>query len=245
MLSIFAQAEVGEKKHPVPIAVSGTASGVPSDCEAGRSCQGELLRGKPFLFAARFFPGSTLRVGIYPRDICLAVDELAGASAARGCNASTVKEPKAGESVTLPLVFTLGGAKDASSALEEVGSEKATLNLVWEAEGPDFSCPSDFSEAYFPGDGLILLQLKGFSGKPKAAPVRQLVVLAKEGSPPNTTADGYSKNEVVARQPLSEEQTETIVGGFVNTTDGNDHKYQLLFSVRDTAGAFGAFKPTC
>jgi hypothetical protein len=182
---------------------------------------------------------NTLRVGIFPADICLVANAVAPGIDATGCNAAALVAPSSGVPTQMVLQFAVAVvANDTAGFALSAASEKTdSITLSLTVDGSTLSCPS-MASAYFPGDRSILTG-EGFGATTGtgAAPVDTLVVI---GNPAATNVDTSSAfgtaNQVVGRIPIG---VNSFVTGFTNTTDGVDNAFDVSFTLRDTSGRIG------
>jgi hypothetical protein len=217
---------------PIPIARAGEPGAV-ADCSAGIRCQGIGANG---LFYAAKFPvsnsgvGGTIRIGFYPKHVC---EEANGLS---GCSGASVSDPTNNNPTSLSLRVYISQEQEAAGIGRIAESEeRANVSLNFQNATPQKgSCPS-VSQFYFPGDQQISFNGGAFSNTfsvtTGAAPVDTLIFLAKDGAPPGSIGSADQINE---RVPFN---SASVIGGFVNTTTGADHQYQVTVQARDRSGA--------
>ena len=232
----------------VPIAAAGITSDIPDQCSDQDNCQAEVVSGR--LFSVRYTSKTTLRIGVYPKDICTYVHAQATSYYAYGCNSSTLVDfdlPTAGEPTTFPLKFVISGAPDRNSiGANESSSAKdeESIDLHFQVDAPSYGC-GDLSESYFPGDQEILFYPKvvSASGGSGAASVNQLLIVAEKGRDPVVENDTFTQNAIV--QQIQYTTTEQHITGFANTTDGSDNSYNLAIGARNDAGIIADFDSAC
>jgi hypothetical protein len=229
---------------PVPIAF---AAG--DDCSAGSNCQNELLAdGSTFLLSARYTEKTKLTIGLYPADICLGGEAQSAAQSdaisVQGCGNKVLDTPDSSAAVKMYLTFFISVAPDASSVgpTDSAQEKSSKITLAFHRVKPSVSCSSSaLDNGFFPGDQQIYLNTEVATASIEAggATITEMVVVGKDGAAPVTTSLFNSENEVVARFPFP--SGTQSVPGLTNTTDGNDHKYQLAFTVKDAAGILADF----
>jgi len=233
----------GESPKAIPIAWAG--DGI---CADQVNCQYKsAFGGKDYLYSARYTQGSTLRIGIYPQDICRVIYGATG-KIPNGCDDDgEYTAPVTGTATVSYLTFYAGVATDgASLGLNSGTVDSLALNISSQASIPAAKCDS-MDKAYFPGDGEIALSPSAFGSTVSAgsAPVTHLVVLGRDGADPETGTGFWNstKNAIIARYAIGGQPV--AVGGFSNTTNGNDYSYTLWFSVKDAAGVVAPFASNC
>ncbi|MGE0615001.1 MAG: CFI-box-CTERM domain-containing protein [Bacteriovoracia bacterium] len=249
VIGVRVLAENNTDKLWVPIAAAGVSpSATPENCTS-TTCSGEVGAGLYYYSARYATSGTTVRIALYPRDICrLAVGSSTTSSTyvhAKGCTAAggEVDNP-AGNSpaITTLTVDFVAGAPDAQGFVDMAGSpdSKNTVSLIFSSTPPTLQCNSP-GEFYFPGDSSIQVNplavagSPGVSGGPGAGGI---FIVAKEGSTPDMTAGGYVNNGIYAAVASNQG---TTLPGFTNTTTSSDHPYFMNIAARDDAGIIGAF----
>lgn len=258
MLKFYANQSGTSNPFPFPIAAAGITTGVPPECSASNVYCNTIGPNSKYWMVS-YPERQTIRVGIYPRDICYFVDWVAnggssvGSKYAQGCNSESLVIAATDTSAAIEFTASIyvADTADAITDAEPVytgatgGSEEvesATLNFQQTA--PTYSCSSDFSNLYFPGDqgislnGALFAATKATGG----APVNSIVVVAKKGSAALTAESTYLTNDLVRTASLG---LSSYVSGFDNTTDGVDNKYNLAFSVQDASGFIASFNGGC
>ena len=239
--------------HPAPIAaVNGQAcNGSNPSCVAFR----QINTGKDHYYAALYpTPASTVTVGFYPNDICSDAGFL-GIPIQPGCTGgggtSTLASPTSGNPTTMQLKFSIVTIPDAtptaspSPSASPLDTVSGPVSMIFQIDTPTFPCPTSTGNVYFPGDGGILFYQNDVSTYPASpiftfnrpnggAPARHLIVVGNDGALPVVDSSYATSNTIV--KALEAGKTESAIDGFTNTTDGNDHAYQLSFMFQDQAG---------
>jgi hypothetical protein len=232
----------------LPIAFAGTLNsqgnvagtefcGDQTNCQAFNSTQDVFL-------AARYTSGTTLRIGLYPKDICSGLQTLYGNAAAaqpEGCTSTGIKTIGSGVTADFKLTFVLGVSDPANPDTTPVkdpalATEVAHIKFkVHNAAPTATSCPAPEANYYFPGDGEIYVRSdflpKGTSSG--GAPITHLVVVGGLGSIDETTSPTI--NNAIQGRPTAHAGTQ-VVQGFTNTTNGADNAHVVAFALRDAAG---------
>jgi hypothetical protein len=218
--------------RPIPIFRAGEPGSV-SDCTAGTTCQAQ----RSGLYYAAKYPvttagvGRTIRIGFHPKRVCEETGNISGV-----CSGSSLVTPSSGTPTLVPLKIYIGLEKsDGDEGTISDSEERANVSLNFQSVGPQTgSCPA-VSQFYFPGDQEISFNPSAFTSTftvtSGAAAVDTLVVLAKDGLPPEGID---ASNQITARVSSSAPST---IEGFTNTTTGTDHKYRLTVQARDRSGA--------
>lgn len=243
-VSVFALDDV-DNGFAVPIAYAGSNLGTPGQCN-GTTC-GRVIQvdGLDRFFEANFSPGQTLRVGIYPSDLCRAIYVLDNEKLVKGCEGSGAPEkPASGDTVSFQLRFAISAWDDSTDLdIDDATEASDTITAKFQADAPSFSCVEPL---YFPGDGEILVSPLSFSPTTSsgAAPVDKMIVVAQEDSLPATGGSTFTTNEIVER--VNVVNAEKGIGGFQNTTaDGEDHEYGIAVTFRNAAGILRAPLNSC
>ena len=232
----------------VPIARAG---GV--DCNATSVCEtaGVDTAGIPssHRFIAKYTAGSTLRVGIYPRDLCADYQILSGGTPANGCvdggaSGGIVEVLGSGTALQhMPITFKIvpmSTTVDAAPTLTSA-SDSISFLLGFQTEGPTLTCDLFNTALYFPGDSQILLDTSLFSLTPAGtnrAPGTHVVMVAKDGGTPDATSTFDSGTNTLVKRVLR--ANVQPISGFTNTTDNTDHAFQAQFMMRDASGLLSA-----
>ena len=217
----------------IPIPIIYADGDCPTNCQAQPD--------PAYYAAARYTPGSIIRIGINIEDIC-----ISGTNQGKypdACDASGFIPPSTSESRSIPLTFYVGIAPDVNSLPATTDADLLELTVNIQGISPSMSgCPT-MDNLYFPGDGEISLDANVFTPHtPRngiAAPLASLVVIGKEDADPNTGTTFSSENPIYSELALG--GGAQPVKGFTNTTDGNDKKYNLMFGLRDASGAVSSF----
>jgi len=214
---------------PIPIAAAGGSVCSDINCQTNN---GPL--GTAYYLAAKYTQGATLRIGIYPKDICATLN-----SDGNGCTGDGKVNASAGRAAHMPLKIEFK-TTDATGTTTTVVDSLSTFALHMQVDKPAIGCPSKAS-VYFPGDEEILLNSAGFyntkGGSPAPAPATAIYVVADENKNRTTIDDsisGFGLNQNVKFIPIGD--VNARVGGFINTTTGDDHQYAVSFVLRDAAG---------
>jgi hypothetical protein len=249
--------EPSSPAHPVPIAsVNGNRCSGGGDCRTGSIGTGQNDPGSGTYYYVVPYTGTTMRIGIYPRDVCTAAQALSANVAFAGLGCGTIGAQVANYITptipsTSPIVlsfrlqkfpnsnYEIGGAAVTGLATAE---DIASLSLKFEnGTRTALSCPSP-SLTYFPGDQQIFMDLSSFSPTIQFtpagfAPIEKVIVVGKESraSPDTAATFDSGTNNIVTRVGTGLEEK---VGGFVNLTADNDsqHVYQVAVMGRDAAG---------
>lgn len=227
---------------PIAAASYATGTGLPDTC-TGSTCQGSgTANGITYALSARYNERSTLRVGIYLRDLCNYSFAGPGGGASTFCVSSAgITDPTATTPTLIPLTFFVSVAPDSVSvgATDTAQSEQLAVQLGLHAQGVSYTCPSGLANAYFPGDGQIFVNPGIFTITRSGgeAPVSNLIVIANEGidSLASVSASNFYQFQNVAR--VASTGNDLAVQNFVNSeVSGVDHPYDVAFTFRDAAG---------
>jgi len=214
----------------VPIAAVGESVCSELNCQ---DTGGPL--GSAFYLAAKYNPGSIIRIGIYPKDVCATV-----LSDGNGCTADGKVKALAGSPAHMPLLIEFKAAAVTGAPTGAALDSLSTFAIRMQVDKPTIGCP-DKTTVYFPGDEEIILNSAGFynatGGTPAPAPAQFVYVVADENKTPATIDDsfaGFRSNQNVRLITIGDANAQ--VTGFVNTTTGDDHQYAVSFLIRDAAG---------
>jgi len=230
----------------LPIIVAGTPSGTsaPSDCVDGSTCQGTVTgnSGTDYRSSAIYTNGSTIRIGLYPKDMC----DAANASS-EGCTNSTTPTIPTTTATTFSLKFYVSLAADSSSTGDVTSSsESESISITFNNQPATYSCPSStISEIYFPGDNEILVNTESISKTVNSggAPMDSLLVFAEKTDNGSLDTNTFYNNSIASRVSFTGTQT---IGGFENTdSTASTNSYYLGFNVRDQAGIIPSFVSSC
>ena len=216
-----------------------------NDC-SDANCKTQSIGGvnfSPYFYAANYTQKTTLRIGIYPLDICANVGAQSGNPVALGCTVGLV-------STTFPVQFklTFSAGVLSTATPPDLGStptaETTDRTLNFQSGAPPSPCSSlDLTNLYFPGDGEIKFNAGDFPTATTSgnAPVDTVLVSGKESATPTglTTLDFISTNDISARLPIS--KGSQSITGFKNKTSSETHPYTLTFTTRDSAGVIAPF----
>ncbi len=200
-------------------------------------------------------PQATVRVGIYPSDICAAY-AASGGGAAQGCVAgdaqtSILTAPQAGTPTTMQVSFSLVNSPNLNpttmpSTTPTLDSMTTPVTLSFGVDSPVFACtdPNTLaSQGYTPGDTQIYLNTTLFGLSSTSTPASSLIVVGNVGTAPNTQSLGFLQNTLVAQSiPLG--VAAQPVGGFVNSTQSIPVPYFLSFIIQDASGIYAPPNPT-
>jgi len=264
---------------PIPIAAAGLSGGVPPNCAGGGNSlcanpagffDGTPGNGsQPLYMMVNYTSGQTIRVGVYPLDICYYPDLIyannvspSGTAFGQGCayNAPnySVINPGAGGDVTsaLNLTANIYLANTTATLSQSAPStwvyplasggtnDTGNFTLSFSQQAPTLSCNS-LQNAYFPSDGGIIVSPGAVQGVPVGGggPVVSTVVTAKRGGTADSTSAAYKNNDVYATIPYN---SNGVALGFNNLTSATDisNNYDVLFSVQDQAGWVANFQPS-
>lgn len=224
----------GSTQSPIPIAYAGNGY-----CTAAGNTRCQALSGSKHYAAIYSTQPSneTLRVGIYLKDLCNAPYTSGTIS---GCTGGVVDTPtpSAIKSLSIRFYLSLEDASGTNTQLGKIGDSEENKTITVQLENNTsavLACPTNLASAYTPGDGEIYFNGGAFTtttSSSVSSAVDSLIVLATEGTP--TVTSGFaSASQIVARVSPS---SPTTIGGFTNTSTGNDHLYNVAMSVRDLAG---------
>lgn len=197
-------------------------------------------------FAATYSAGSVTEIGLYVGDICTDFVVQNGI-VSFPCGVDPVNGGRYTVDVSsglasLPIRVDIRPIPDESAAPTVAVQDTGNFNLNFQTKVPSLNCGGIASPAsiYFPGDQEILLTTDAFgigtSGTTLAlgsAPPMTVIVVGNEGAPPVVDQNYLGANTLLKRVTYGGSRR---VEGFINTTDGSDHKYGLGFMVRDASG---------
>lgn len=224
----------GSTQSPIPIAYAGSGY-----CNAAGNTRCQALSGSRY-YAATYSTqpsNETMRVGIYLKDLCNAPYTSGTIS---GCTGGVVDAPTAAaiKSMSIRFYVSLEDASGANAQLGKIGDSEENKTITVQLENNTsaaLTCPTNLASVYTPGDGEISLNGSAFTTSYTSSissPVGSLIFLATEGTP--TTASFFNDtSQIIARVSTS---GVTNIGGFTNTSTGNDHLYNTAIGVRDRAG---------
>lgn len=190
-----------------------------------------------YFLSAQYVQSSTIRIGLYLRDICKY------STSVTGCGGDEYPDdPSSTAVVSFSLTFYVRATDTASLSNPTSSDENANVSVVLHNEPPTLACNSHSSTVeYFPGDGEIYVNPSVFSqgGTTSAvAPLSKLIVAGDTSTGSCATASGFSACPIRSRLALTGEQK---VGGFTNSTSGNTVNHTIGFTYRDAAGIVGDF----
>ena len=219
---------------PVPIAWVGSTNDQGSDCvvNSNAQCQLETTSNNSYgnlAYAVNYTAGSTIRIGLYPEDMCYAFYQTG--TAGSGCNPSsptagnygpqvyqTGSTPPAGitagpQQMKLQFVITAISTTQAANTVPTSPIDSLNFDLVFSADDPgQVTCSlGNPSTVYTPGDLSITLTTSSFGGSTSLgsldAPFQELIVLADKvptSSTSPTTLDLTQTlgDNIVQRVPL-------------------------------------------
>ncbi len=208
-----------------------------------------------FSFGAGYSPGSILRVGIYPKDICAVVGALITTgelttTSVPACDGLNVNDPVTeGAAQEFRLKFNFRVTADTTHVTAESGktdevSEVQTIRMYGNPPA-SVSC-TGASSLYFPGDSEILVNTNNVNGSTQSAgaPLDSVVAIARKATTGSldVSASFRTGNDVVGTALI--DTGEKSITGFENTTDGTDNLYHVGLALRDKAGILNAFDGT-
>lgn len=240
--------------RPAPIAaVNGVICGTNGNCGApNNNMTYQTIAGYPLspsglnpYYAANFYPttNATLRIGLFPQDICNAYFKNGGGDAA-GCTNGSISPVATGAPVTMQLNFYVSTAWTAGTpTATSLDSITQPLTLSFTVDTPTLACTAATTSStnWYPGDGQIMMNASVFGGAitGAASPVNLIVVGGASGASYPTAGNPvvgstYASNPLVVTVPLS--GTNQTIKGFTNTTATDPHIYNLSFMVQDSTG---------
>lgn len=258
ILKLTANNDTTNEPFPFPIAAAGPTNGVPAACSATNPyCVNTSSSIQPAaaFWMVQYPKRTTVRVGVYPLDICHYVDWVknggsSGSTKANGCSSisqviaslSAAIEITASIYVATPATVTDDSPAYAAASGSTAETADATLNF--QVNAPSYTCPANLNSAFYPSDAAIFVNgpLFATTRASGGAPVTNLVVTAKANGTADSTPAGYLTNDVLGKPGIG---GENLVSGFVNTTNGSDNLYDVLFSVQDQSGFIANFDTAC
>lgn len=189
-----------------------------------------------FNFSVNYAQGSTIRIGIYPKDICTNYElysnnNSAAGSYASGCDTTyhTVSNPGSGyyKTMLLTAYVDLGnGTTDTMSF---------SLRFYFDAATTAYSCAVTPASIYFPGDSMLILDTSNFStvSSSYAAPMAAVLGVANRMPTAVTLGSTYaSSNSIVNILGIG---SGVQMVGFENA-DIAGASYNVGFMPRDSTG---------
>jgi hypothetical protein len=223
----------------VPIAYAGTTAGVTSCLSSGAPCQLTPPTGysSSFSWAARYSGELTVRVGVFPKDVCQAVNDAVGGTSS-GCSGGAVNFPTSGPAALSFSFYVIENPDDettpAPTALTTAAKTLSVRLMPYAAPLALEAC-AESTERYRPGDGEIEVNTSKLdinAVASSAPPAEKVLVAGAIGVDPDTSdLDG---NPVFARLAYD---GWSKLEGLTNTTDiASPVSYHLTFALRDRAG---------
>ncbi|MBI4925511.1 MAG: hypothetical protein HY843_06255, partial [Bdellovibrio sp.] len=242
VINIKTQTNSSQSSPLIPIAMAGGSNCGNGNC-VGQTTGNINYSNYGYFFAATYTAKQTLRIGIYPFDICIAVVNQDLHPLANGCsqygNSAIVTAPIDGTPTRFILTFNAGNSTGDGKPDIKDSAETASITLNFQSKASSFTCPS-LDSVYFPGDSQISIDTSLFTTTQTTgnATIDTLVVAGKDAGSNDdvalvTTQDFATSNDIVARLKIGSSQK---VDGFKNSTDTETHNYTLAFTVRDKAG---------
>lgn len=227
----------------IPLVGAGvvTSNTAPPACNSGgfASCQG----GTGSNLSANYNKGNILRVSFSVAGLC-ATQGATGTLCAN--SAYSTMSSLNGATLSQPVTVTFGTVQDNVSTGPVGGSntDSVTFTLTVSDIPPSTTCPATLADYFFPGDGSVYLSPGNYS--PSAGtnstytglPLKHLTVLASRSGANPFVTDSVPQNEVIAYVDVN--GGTQAVAGFVNTTDGNDNKYDAYVYAQNEAGIISA-----
>ncbi len=211
----------------------------PSDCSSN---SGGCLSTNT---GAYYSENSTLRLSFTLSQLCSPVTTSSASALCSSSNAqdatnlTLTQEVDVYFGVVNPSATTGSDVGNSTGAIHEI----TTLGLTDEAPSITATCPSNH---YFPGDSSIFLNVGQFTPNitiGTGAALQYLLVLAKDGAAVDAPPGGLTSNSIVSR--VSSSGTSEVIKGFVNTTNGTDHAYNLDVYLQNIAGIISGTKSSC
>ena len=194
-------------------------------------CQGAVsLSGVTYYTAARFTPGQALVVGLYPQDVCTVASQTGSVA---GCGAGGVPNTNSSAGLTISVYVVV--LNNLTDGLTTFSTADAQIKPIFVSTSGTLSCPTDFTDIYYPGDGQIFLNADRITLATGTAPRIGLAVAARDNAAvvDGPTWESSGSNNPTRRVGITAEEP---VSGFTNSTATDDHPYQLAFMVKDAAG---------
>lgn len=238
LLMVFAEVEGQSTYAHVPIGAIG-ASPSYTGCDSTRCASSN----SGFFTSTYYTQGTTMRVGIYPYDLCQ-YGILKDARTPKGCQLSPVgvDAPGVSEATAMRLRFVIAPGDPAAIpdlTLPDQTVEKATQEIRFQIDSTAFSCSGrDLQYFYVPGDKSILVNTDLIAAPSTGlAPYKYLVVLGNESGSSasvSTTQSTYTSNGIVSRLPIYSGYH--AVNGFTNSSSAQQYNYTVTMGLENSAG---------
>jgi hypothetical protein len=227
----------------IPIAWVGSSA-----CAANSTCYKSVTSNSVVIgyeLAAVESDGAT-NIGIYPYDICKYY-----AGALQGCDFSSPYGVQTTTSNNFEIAIYVQAISNSQlNTSQDLHNNTSALHdeikLHFQSSAPLMTCPADADTIYNPGDQSISVNATAFTYNRQnfsSSDISKLIVIANEAALNTSGTFGdTSTNSVVGRVDATDGSGN--VTGFLNTTTGSDHLYNVQFSARDSSGAISNFT-TC
>ena len=238
LISLFVTLSSSTTPVAIPIASIGGAA-----CSAS-NCQGVFTSGGVDYFTAARAPSETqisgVRIGFYPKDICIGALAQNAAATLAGCTGTAIHQPTSSASTSFAITAAVDRVASTTTGMtySQVDEKSSELSLILHGKALSYSCPAA-EDIYFPGDSSVMVSTDfTVVGDSANAPADRLIVIADRDSLDETETFATG-NELVGRFELGIGQT--LFEGFENSTDGDPQLYRMNFAVRDVTGRLSPF----
>lgn len=239
----------GTTATAVPLAAAGfadaypnTTSALPSCNGGGAACYSQSTTHTSYFFAIPFTAGRVMRVGFYPKDVCV----VGTANNVNGCNGAVVSPTYP---ITMNLKFSVRVTTATSHAVAGGEDASEAIAVIFEKDPPSGCQVVDIDKLYTPADGAIYFYPDKVSAAiGSGAPSHSVFFVAnKSPTVANISPGGTarSNNAIVATPAIT--STGVAIGGFENAAAAayTSPSYEYAVSVRDAAGLMPTWIQTC
>ncbi len=211
-----------------------TSNTAPPSCASG-GCQGNGA-----YYSAIYQPGTVLRLSF-------SVSALCAAQGTGTLCASNAYSTMMGSTLSQSIVVTFGNALETAtgpvgpSSTQGSTTDSSTFTFTLSDIPPVLSCPGgSISNFFFPGDSSVYINPANYgqSNGVDGLDLNSILVLANRSGVNGFTSNAIPANEVIAYLEVNG-GTQAVVG-FVNTTDGNDNKYDAQLYAQNKVGILSA-----
>lgn len=254
-ITVTATANTGSDQNDISVPIAYYSQDGSYPCQDSvNGCQGPhdftidgLTRHR--FMAARYTPGTHVLIGLYPREICLAVaEQKPSALSDIGCStdlsvvaANTVNPTTSGVRMSLRFNIELLPTSTSEHIIPTTTTsvpDNSVLALNFQTAAPTSTCTTSSNTVpdYFPGDGEIRVNTDQFqmTAPSVGAPKSVIAVAAVDNGPTPPGAPPSVASGIFSRLGVGGEQG---IGPLTNSSvEGGNHFYGVSFLPRDAAG---------
>jgi hypothetical protein len=267
-LLIMAFINSGGNLRPIPISYynsNALGGGTTYTCSGNSYCDLQDSGNPNYFFGAPYTPQTTIRIGIYPKDICTYYSGGVGTPICTDSShlvvpgsanpPNVLQLPQitfyvAAVTPGVPAVIQFSPTTFSASNTNPgtnvgVSAEQLPLTLSFQNQGSNANCTAVNAEVYFPGDQQIQLDTTQFSitaptGASGFAPAGGIAIASTTSTSPDASAGPWTSSTFANYVSLPRLEVlgakDQVVTGFTNSTSSAPVYYKLGVFVRDRAG---------